>query len=112
MTGYGAYGSEERKQVYIYGRLDPSRLELAHGAFGPYWGVGGWVMTPVLAQIGPERTQALQQRIVAGLKTTFASTYSGEVSLAGALSREAMSAYSRKATGGKYLINPTLPDRP
>jgi NADPH:quinone reductase-like Zn-dependent oxidoreductase len=107
-SGYAAYGSNERKQLYVYGRLDPSRMELAHGAFGPYWGVGGWVMTPVLEQIGPQRTRALQQRVVAGLKTTFASAYAREVSLAEALSPKTVAAYGRKATGGKYLLDPTL----
>ncbi|MGZ6950229.1 MAG: NADH oxidase, partial [Ilumatobacteraceae bacterium] len=41
--------------------------------------------------------------------TTFASHYTDEVSLAGALSLDAISAYARQATGEKFLICPTLP---
>ena len=40
------------------------------------------------------------------VKTTFASSYAEEVSLAGALQADAISAYGQKATGQKYLINP------
>ena len=104
--GAGAYGSAERKQLYIYGRLDRSTMELRHQAFGPVWGVNGWTMTDVLAQIGPERTKALQERVVAGLKTTFASRYTREVSLAEVLHRDVMVGYCRRATGEKYLIRP------
>jgi NADPH2:quinone reductase len=42
----------------------------------------------------------------AGLETTFASTYTREVSLLEALEPEAYSAYARHATGEKYLIAP------
>jgi hypothetical protein len=106
-TAHGPYGSDARKQVYVYGRLDPSPMELVHAAFGPIWGVGGWVMTDVLTEVGPERTHALRERVLAGATTTFASHYTREVSLAEALQREVMIAYSRKATGEKYLINPS-----
>jgi NADPH:quinone reductase-like Zn-dependent oxidoreductase len=108
MTEYGAYGSAEHKQLHIYGRLDAAPMELAHGAFGPSWGVGGWVMTPVLEQVGPARTRVLQARVVAGIRTTFASRFRREISLADALRQDLMIAYGRKATGEKYLINPTL----
>jgi NADPH:quinone reductase len=42
----------------------------------------------------------------ATLKTTFASHYTREVSLAEALSLDAINAYSKQATGEKYLIAP------
>ena len=38
--------------------------------------------------------------------TTFASDYGHEISLAGALQRDAMLGYCRKATGEKYLVVP------
>jgi hypothetical protein len=50
----------------------------------------------------------MQSRVLAGLKTTFASHFTREISLAGALDREAMTVYARMATGEKFLINPTL----
>lgn len=105
-TQAGPYGSGERKQLYVYGRLDRSPMELRHEAFGPVWGVNGWTMTDVLAQVGPDRTQALQRRVVAGLKGAFASRYGREISLAEALRRDVMLAYCRRATGEKYLIRP------
>ena len=50
--------------------------------------------------------QAFKQRIAAELKTTFASHYTGELSLAQVLSLEHIAAYGRRATGAKYLITP------
>jgi hypothetical protein len=48
----------------------------------------------------------LRRRVAAELTTTFASAYSSQVSLAGALDLNAIAAYSRQATGAKYLIMP------
>jgi len=102
---YSRYGSTTHKQVYIYGGLDRSPTEL-NRAFGMYWGIGGWLLTPFLMKIGPEATQKLKERVAAEVKTTFASHYSKEVSLAGALQLDAISEYGKQATGTKYLINP------
>ena len=73
------------------------------------WGVGGWLLTPFLQQIGFEAAQKLRERVVAELKTTFASHYTKEVSLAGALQLEEIAVYGRRTTGEKYLINPNAP---
>ena len=83
-TEYSRYGSTVHKQVYIYGGLDRGPTELSR-SFGMAWGVGGWLLTPFLQSIGPEAVQAQGARVAAGLKTTFASTYAGQVSLTGAL---------------------------
>ena len=40
------------------------------------------------------------------LKTTFASHYSKEISLAEVLDLEMIAVYNQRATGTKYLINP------
>ena len=48
----------------------------------------------------------MRQRVAAGLVTTFASSYTKEVSLAEALQPDAFSVYARHATGEKYLITP------
>jgi NADPH:quinone reductase len=45
--------------------------------------------------------------VVDELKTTFASHYSSEVSLAQALSADAIAAYYRRSTGEKFLIVPS-----
>ena len=48
----------------------------------------------------------LRARVAAELKTTFASHYTAEISLAEVLQPDVIAAYARKATGEKYLINP------
>ena len=102
---YSRYGSTTQKQVYIYGGLDRSPTELSRN-FGMAWSVGGWLLTPFLQKIGAEGVQKLRDRVAAEIKTTFASHYTKEVSLAEALRAEAISTYARQATGEKYLINP------
>jgi NADPH2:quinone reductase len=91
--------------VYIYGSLDPGPTEFTR-AFGTSWGIGGWLLTPFLEKAGPARAQELRERVAAEIKTTFASTYTKEVSLREALQLEHIAVYGRRATGTKYLINP------
>jgi NADPH:quinone reductase len=102
---YSRYGSTTHKQVYIYGGLDRGPTELARN-FGMAWGVGGWLLTAFLQKIGPEAAQKLRERVAAEIKTTFASHYTKEVSLAEALRLEEIAIYGKQATGQKYLINP------
>jgi NADPH2:quinone reductase len=102
---YSRYGSTTHKQVYLYGGLDTSPTELTRN-YGMAWGLGGWLVTPFLRKIGPESAQRLKERVARELKTNFASTYSGGVSLAGALGLDAIGAYSKRATGEKYLVRP------
>jgi NADPH:quinone reductase len=104
---YSRYGSTVHKQVYIYGSLDRGPTELTRN-FGMAWGIGGWLLTPFLQKIGPEGIARLRRRVAAELTTTFASSYTDRVSLAGALQPEAIRAYARQATGSKYLILPNL----
>jgi NADPH:quinone reductase-like Zn-dependent oxidoreductase len=103
---YSRYGSSVHKQVYIYGSLDRGTTELTRN-FGMAWGIGGWLLTPFLQKIGPDGMQRLRQRVAAELTTTFASTYTDQVSLAGALRLDAITAYARQATGSKFLIIPS-----
>ena len=103
---YSRYGSAIHKQVYIYGSLDRTPFELTRN-FGMAWGVGGWLLTPFLQRIGLAGLARLRSRVAAELTTTFASAYTDQVSLAGALQLEAIAAYSRQATGQKYLITPS-----
>ena len=102
---YSRYGSTTHKQVYIYGGLDRGPTEF-NRAFGMAWGIGGWLLTAFLQKIGFEAAQKLRERVAAEIKTTFASTYTKEVSLAEALRLEEVAVYSKQATGQKYLINP------
>lgn len=104
-ASFSRYGSAIHKQVYIYGSLDLSPTELTRN-FGLAWNVGGWLLTPFLQEAGPQQVASMRQRVAAGLTTTFASQFTGEVSLAGALQLDAIAVYSRHATGQKYLITP------
>jgi NADPH2:quinone reductase len=104
-TEYSRYGSTTHKQVYIYGGLDTGPTEIIRN-FGFAWGMGGWLLFPFLQKIGPEAVQALKARVAAELKTTFASSYTQEISLAEALLPEAIAVYGQRATGTKFLINP------
>ena len=70
------------------------------------WGVAGWLLTPFLQKIGATDVQRLKQRVMDELKTTFASNYTREVSLAEALQPATIAAYGKAATGEKYLIQP------
>ena len=103
---FSRYGSTTHKQVYIYGGLDRGPTELNRN-FGMAWGIGGWLLTPFLQRIGPEAGQKLRERVAAEITTTFASTYTMEVSLAEALQLREISVYGKQATGEKYLINPS-----
>jgi NADPH2:quinone reductase len=104
---YSRYGSNVHKHVYIYGSLDRGPTELTRN-FGMAWAVGGWLLTPFLQRIGPEGIGRLRSRVAAELTTTFASSYTDQVSLAGALRPDAVATYARQATGSKYLIIPGL----
>jgi len=104
-AGYNRYGSSTHKQVYIYGGLQPGPTELTR-TYGMAWGVGGWLLTPFLQKIGRADQTRLRQRVAANLKTTFASHYTKVVSLPEALQPDNIAAYSKRATGAKYLINP------
>jgi NADPH2:quinone reductase len=102
---YSRYGSTTHKQVYLYGSLDMSPTVLNRN-YGMAWGVGGWLVTPYIEKIGPLAFQELKERVARELKTTFASQYSQVISLAEALRPDVIAAYSKRATGKKYLINP------
>jgi len=105
-TEYSRYGSAVHKQVYLYGMLDTSPTEIVRN-FGMAWGMGGWLLFPFLQRVGPTAAQKLRERVAAELKTTFASHYTRTVSLAEALSAEAIAVYARRATGEKFLIDPS-----
>ena len=102
---FSRYGSTTHKQVYLYGSLDRGPNELRR-SYGMAWGVGGWLLTPFLVAAGSERVEAMRQRVAAGLTTTFASHFSDQVTLAGALDLDSLTTYSRMGTGRKFLVTP------
>jgi hypothetical protein len=106
LTYYNPYGSSERKQAYVYGHLDTTPMQLQHDHYGMQWGVDSWVMPSILARVSPERNATIRQRALDGAKTTFASQFTRDISLAEALRQDVMQAYTRQATGQKFLICP------
>ncbi len=105
MKVYNRYGSDVFKQVYIYGGLDRSPTVLTRN-FGFSWSIGGWLLFPFLQKVGIEKMLELRGRVAREIKTTFASHYTREISLAQALSLEALAVYGKQATGEKFLIRP------
>lgn len=105
MTEYSRYGSDQQKTMYIYGRLDPSPTLLTH-QYGFGWKLATWLLTPFLQSAGTETMVAMRKRVLAGLTTTFASSYKRKVSLEEMLTKEAITDYSAMATGEKYLVTP------
>lgn len=102
---FASYGSATHKQIYVYGGLDRGPTTL-NRRYGMAWGIGGWLLNNTLSRIGAERTSELRRRVAGELTTTFASSYSDEISLAQALDPKQLQRYARASTGGKYLITP------
>ena len=102
---YSIYGSVKHKQVYLYGGLDTSATTLNRG-YGMAWGVGGWLLPNFLARVGQEVATRLRTRVATEMKTTFASHYTNEISLAEALDADIVAQYNSKSTGKKFLVCP------
>ncbi len=105
LTEYSRYGSDQPKKMYIYGRLDMSPTILTP-SYGFGWTVSGWLLMPFLGSCDMATLIGLRQRVVAGLKTTFASSYKARVNLEEMLTKDAMMDYAQMATGEKYLVTP------
>lgn len=108
LPGFSPYGSADNKQVFIYGHLDPTPIDLDVHGLGMIWEVRHWAMPATLARVSPERAVAMTMRVVNGLNTTFASHFTREISLADMLDPDVLRACARMATGEKYLLNPAL----
>ncbi|MGV2168842.1 zinc-binding dehydrogenase [Agrobacterium tumefaciens] len=107
LTRYSPYGSAVSKHLYSYGMLDYSLAVLDRLAFGFDWSVSGWLMTQFLQKAGPEAVQRLRQRVNDELTTTFATQYTRTIGLVEALDPVVLASYQRKATGAKFLIDPS-----
>lgn len=104
-AGFSVYGSTIHKQVYIYGSLDTGPTEF-NRSFGLQWGIGGWLLTPQLMK-SPADVPAMRQRVIDERNGIFASHYTADISLKDMLNPEIAKAYQAKATGTKYLVNPS-----
>lgn len=106
-TTYNRYGSSTFKQVYIYGMLDTGPTELDRG-FGLTWAVSGFLLMNFLGKAGPEVAARLRERVARELTTTFASHYTRTISLADLFDPAIVSEITKKATGQKFLLDPSL----
>ena len=104
-SGLNTYGSDQFKQVYIYGRLGQGQVTLSQ-AYGMHWGCGGYLLTPQLQKHGLEKLAAMQARVADEIKTTFASHITDTLSLAEAIDPANVARYMPKKTGEKYIIEP------
>ena len=102
---YNVYGSNTFKQAYIYGALNRGPITLNRN-FGFAWGVNGFLLFNALAKLGTETVMSMRKRVAEEITTTFASSYTHEVTLQEALQLQSIAAYGKQATGEKYLITP------
>ena len=103
--GLNTYGSDQFKQVYVYGRLGMGQITLSQ-AYGMHWGCSGYLLTPQLQKHGLEKLAAMQARVADEIKTTFAGNVTATLSLAEAIDPENIARYMPKKTGEKYVIEP------
>ena len=102
---YSVYGSNTFKQAYIYGALNRGPITLNRN-FGFAWGVNGFLLFNALGKLGTKTVMAMRKRVAEEITTTFASSYTHEVTLAEVLHLQSIAAYGKQATGEKYLIKP------
>jgi NADPH2:quinone reductase len=70
------------------------------------WGIGGWVGSCLLREIGLHAFDQWRQHVNTGLRTTFASQFNSEISLVDVLPPEVTNEYFKRCTGATFLINP------
>ena len=104
---YSRYGSSTHKQVYLYGwrpghQPDHAQSQLRHGL-----GRRRLAAHALPAEDRIRGRAKLRERVVAELKTIFASHYTKELSLFEALSVDEIAVYGKRATGAKVPINPS-----
>lgn len=107
MTTYNRYGSDVFKQLYIYGSLDNGPTVLDRAMLGYEWSLSAWLLFPFLRKAEPALVKRLHQRVANELTTTFANHYTRTIGLAEVLQPDVLRAIERKATGEKFLIDPS-----
>lgn len=98
---YDRYGPRVHKQAYFYGGLDvrPSELDRSYGMS---WGVGGWLIFDELRRMAPGRVGALRARIAAGMRTTFASSFTAELSMTELMEPDNLRTIAARSTGRRF----------
>lgn len=106
-TTFSRYGTMTPKQLYIYGSLNSEPTILTR-SYGSSWAVARYWVMEFLQKADKDTVTALKNRIVQDMSTTFVTQYKDVISLENALTPEFAKEYSRKSTGNKFLINPSL----
>lgn len=105
-AAFSVYGTNVHKQVYIYGALDLGPTEF-NRSFGLIWGIAGFLLTPYLMKVGMEEMMAMRAKVITHRGDIFASSYTAEIGLDDMVDPALAQAYQAKATGSKYLLNPS-----
>jgi NADPH2:quinone reductase len=61
-----------------------------------------------MGRLGGETIGRMRNRVLAEAKTTFASGFAETIGLAAVLDPEVLAVFSRRSTGTKYLVDPSL----
>ena len=103
------YGSTTHKQIYLYGTLNRQEpLAVDWSRIGSYWGVSGWVLPQVLSKLPPHAIERMKERIANNIRTTFATQYGRRISLRETIQPATIREFTKRSTGGKFLICPNL----
>lgn len=106
-TVQGWYGPPQKRAVYKYGGLDKNNSEFLPSVGVGNWTWGGWLMPFHYAKFAPEHRAAGVKKAVAGLKTTFSTSYGDRLSLEDlAKSPEQYMATLVSQTDKKFLVLP------
>jgi len=109
-TVQGWYGPPQNRAVYKYGALDKSNSEFLPSVGVGNWTWGGWLMPFHYAKYPAEHSAAAVAKVVAGMRTTFATTFGSRLSLEDlAESPEKYKASLVSQTDEKFLVMPNGP---
>jgi len=109
-TCVGWYGPPQKHAVYRYGALDKSNSEFLPSVGVGNWTWGGWLMPFHYAKYPAEHRSAGIAKAVAGMTTTFATTFGSRLSLEDlAESPEKYKASLVSQTDEKFLVMPNGP---
>jgi NADPH2:quinone reductase len=105
---FSRYGSSTHKQVYLYGGLNTGVTQLDR-SYGMAWSIGGWLIFDKLKRMSPETFTGMKARISSELETTFATEFTGELSMTEMMIAENIRSFVQRKTRAKWLINPQRP---
>eukprot|EP00930_Biecheleria_cincta_P044434 TRINITY_DN30552_c0_g1_i1.p1 TRINITY_DN30552_c0_g1~~TRINITY_DN30552_c0_g1_i1.p1 ORF type:complete len:401 (-),score=48.44 TRINITY_DN30552_c0_g1_i1:553-1755(-) len=104
---FSIYGGPGPLQVYVYGGLAPGPIVINRTPpLNMHWNAGGWLVATMMQKIGSAKSKKLRERIGLEIATTFACSYTKEVSMEDLLDPHVVRTFMSTKTGGKYLLCP------